>query len=49
MSHAAEIATVPDDVAEKVKMSGLGLLSAWAPQQMILSHPVRAVLFHTSQ
>ncbi|KAL5529835.1 hypothetical protein ACEPAF_6092 [Sanghuangporus sanghuang] len=38
MSHASHVATVPEHVAIKVKASGLGYLSKWLPQQMILRH-----------
>ena len=34
------MAAVPDDVINKVKAYGKGLLSKWSPQQTILSHPV---------
>ncbi|EIN06280.1 UDP-Glycosyltransferase/glycogen phosphorylase [Punctularia strigosozonata HHB-11173 SS5] len=38
-SHASPMAVIPDSVAEKVKNSGVGVLSQWSPQQDILSHP----------
>ena len=41
VSHASPIASVPDDVVEKVNNCGIGMLSSWAPQQAILSHAVR--------
>lgn len=40
LGHASFMATIPDEVKEKVKAYGKGLLSAWAPQQLILDHPV---------
>jgi len=40
MSHGSPDASVPDDVATKVKAYGYGLLSQWSPQQTILSHRV---------
>ncbi|PSR79623.1 hypothetical protein PHLCEN_2v6924 [Hermanssonia centrifuga] len=40
MSHGSPVAQVPDSVKEKVKASGLGLLSPWSPQQAILAHSV---------
>ncbi|KDR78382.1 hypothetical protein GALMADRAFT_138474 [Galerina marginata CBS 339.88] len=30
---------IPDGLAEKVKASGLGMLTRWVPQQFILNHP----------
>ncbi|OJT10140.1 UDP-glycosyltransferase 73C1 [Trametes pubescens] len=39
LSHASPMAVVPDDVKEKVKAYGKGLLSSWSPQQTILEHP----------
>ncbi|KAI0631464.1 UDP-Glycosyltransferase/glycogen phosphorylase [Trametes polyzona] len=39
LSHASQTATVPDDVREKVKAYGKGVLSPWSPQQTILEHP----------
>ncbi|GJE88818.1 glycosyltransferase family 1 protein [Phanerochaete sordida] len=39
MSHASQLAHVPDEVKAKVKASGTGLLVPWAPQQAILEHP----------
>lgn len=35
------MAVVPDEIKEKVKAYGKGLLSPWSPQQTILEHPVR--------
>ncbi|OJT12307.1 UDP-glycosyltransferase 73E1 [Trametes pubescens] len=40
LSHASPIATVPDEIKEKVKAYGKGILSPWSPQQTILEHPV---------
>ncbi|KAI0631466.1 UDP-Glycosyltransferase/glycogen phosphorylase [Trametes polyzona] len=39
LSHASQMATIPDDVREKVKAYGKGVLSPWSPQQTILEHP----------
>ncbi|EIW63123.1 UDP-Glycosyltransferase/glycogen phosphorylase [Trametes versicolor FP-101664 SS1] len=39
MSHASPLATVPDEVKEKVKAYGKGIMSPWSPQQTILEHP----------
>ena len=40
LSHASPLAVVPDEIREKVKAYGKGVLSAWTPQQLILDHPV---------
>ncbi|KAL1942712.1 hypothetical protein VTO73DRAFT_4952 [Trametes versicolor] len=39
LSHASPMAVVPDEIKEKVKAYGKGLLSPWSPQQTILEHP----------
>ncbi|KAL7281193.1 hypothetical protein ACG7TL_004501 [Trametes sanguinea] len=40
LSHASPFAGVlPDDIVNKVKAYGKGLLSQWSPQQTILEHP----------
>ncbi|EIW63121.1 UDP-Glycosyltransferase/glycogen phosphorylase [Trametes versicolor FP-101664 SS1] len=39
LSHASPFAVVPDDIREKAKAYGKGIISAWTPQQMILDHP----------
>ncbi|KAI0674842.1 UDP-Glycosyltransferase/glycogen phosphorylase [Trametes maxima] len=39
LSHASPVAVVPDEIKEKVKAYGKGLLSPWSPQQTILEHP----------
>ena len=39
LSHASPFAVIPDEVKEKVKVYGKGLLSSWSPQQLILDHP----------
>ncbi|KAL5527981.1 hypothetical protein ACEPAG_6782 [Sanghuangporus baumii] len=38
MSHASIVASVPEHVSVKIKASGVGYLSKWLPQQMILRH-----------
>ncbi|KAH9895042.1 UDP-Glycosyltransferase/glycogen phosphorylase [Cubamyces lactineus] len=40
LSHAPYTEHIPDQVKEKVKIYGKGLLSSWSPQQTILEHPV---------
>ncbi|KAI0943612.1 hypothetical protein AcW1_002736 [Taiwanofungus camphoratus] len=40
MSYASRWAVIPDTVVQKVNHYGLGFLSAWSPQQLILAHPV---------
>ncbi|KAF8965577.1 CobB/CobQ-like glutamine amidotransferase domain-containing protein [Flammula alnicola] len=37
--HASPFAKISEKLVEKVKSSGLGLLTKWAPQQYILNHP----------
>ncbi|EJC97777.1 UDP-Glycosyltransferase/glycogen phosphorylase [Fomitiporia mediterranea MF3/22] len=37
-AHASPFATIPDEVKEKIKASGLGYSSNWLPQQAILDH-----------
>ncbi|TBU44934.1 UDP-Glycosyltransferase/glycogen phosphorylase [Dichomitus squalens] len=40
MSHASPFAgPIPDEIKEKVKAYGKGILSPWTPQQLILDHP----------
>ncbi|TCD71967.1 hypothetical protein EIP91_000099 [Steccherinum ochraceum] len=39
LSHGSPRAQLTDQFREKVKHSGLGLLSTWSPQQTILLHP----------
>ena len=34
------MAAVPDEVKDKVKAYGKGIVSPWTPQQLILDHPV---------
>ena len=42
-AHASPFATVTDETKQKVADSGLGYMSNWLPQQMILNHRVRCV------
>ncbi|KIJ46278.1 glycosyltransferase family 1 protein [Sphaerobolus stellatus SS14] len=37
-AHASPHAVIPDQLVQKVQESGIGLLSKWAPQQLILAH-----------
>ncbi|PAV19566.1 UDP-Glycosyltransferase glycogen phosphorylase [Pyrrhoderma noxium] len=37
-SHASPLAVIPEEVTAKVKVSGLGLMAPWLPQQMIFHH-----------
>ncbi|KAI1796353.1 UDP-Glycosyltransferase/glycogen phosphorylase [Ganoderma leucocontextum] len=40
LSHASPFAAkIPDEITEKVKAYGKGVLSPWTPQQLILDHP----------
>ncbi|KIJ46333.1 glycosyltransferase family 1 protein, partial [Sphaerobolus stellatus SS14] len=38
LAYASRMAKIPDRITEKVQETGLGLLSTWAPQQLILCH-----------
>ncbi len=40
LSHASPFASIPNEIREKVKAYGKGVLSPWTPQQLILDHPV---------
>ncbi|KIJ46021.1 glycosyltransferase family 1 protein, partial [Sphaerobolus stellatus SS14] len=39
-ARASPRASIPDGILQKVQDSGIGLLSMWAPQQLILAHKV---------
>ncbi|KAJ7813740.1 hypothetical protein B0H14DRAFT_2604649 [Mycena olivaceomarginata] len=39
LCHASPLAVMPDALLEKIKASGIGMTSTWAPQQFILTHP----------
>lgn len=39
MAQASPFCQFPEEVAAKVKASGIGLITPWAPQQAILEHP----------
>ncbi|PPQ89308.1 hypothetical protein CVT25_000375 [Psilocybe cyanescens] len=39
LSYASPWAKISDDLAQKIKATGLGLISKWVPQQYILTHP----------
>ncbi|KAF4610327.1 hypothetical protein D9613_010450 [Agrocybe pediades] len=38
-AYASPFANLPEELLQRVKASGLGLISKWTPQQYILSHP----------
>jgi len=38
-AHASSSVEISEQLIEKVKLSGLGKLTAWSPQQLILNHP----------
>lgn len=40
MAHASPFARVPVEIDRKAEATGLGLLTTWAPQQLILNNPV---------
>ncbi|KAJ7904930.1 hypothetical protein B0H13DRAFT_1881517 [Mycena leptocephala] len=39
LCHASPLAVMSDALLEKIKASGIGMTSTWAPQQFILTHP----------
>ncbi|KAJ7671889.1 UDP-Glycosyltransferase/glycogen phosphorylase [Mycena rosella] len=39
LCHASPMASVSDKLLSKIKDSGIGMASAWAPQQFVLTHP----------
>ncbi|KAI0743908.1 UDP-Glycosyltransferase/glycogen phosphorylase [Daedaleopsis nitida] len=39
LSNASPAAQIPDEIKDKVKTYGKGVLSPWTPQQLILDHP----------
>ena len=39
-AYASPSANISEQLIEKVKSSGLGMLTKWSPQQFILNHPV---------
>ncbi|KAG6809307.1 hypothetical protein H0H92_000751 [Tricholoma furcatifolium] len=39
VGHASPFAQIAPELSEKVKASGIGLLTPWCPQQFVLSHP----------
>ena len=39
-AHASPFAKISEQLTEKVKLSGIGKLTTWSPQQFILNHPV---------
>ncbi|KAF8583175.1 glycosyltransferase family 1 protein [Ramaria rubella] len=50
LSHPTTRALIPSGITERIKESGLGLLSTWSPQQTILNHPATGwILTHCGQ
>ncbi|KAJ7887433.1 hypothetical protein B0H13DRAFT_892025 [Mycena leptocephala] len=39
LCHASPFAIVPDALSDKIKSSGIGMVTRWAPQQFIITHP----------
>ncbi|GLB39043.1 putative UDP-glucoronosyl and UDP-glucosyl transferase [Lyophyllum shimeji] len=39
LAHASPFARISAELSDKVKASGLGMLTPWSPQQFILNHP----------
>ena len=39
-SHGSPFASIPDEFMQKVQDYGLGIVSRWSPQQLILMHEV---------
>ena len=40
LAHASPRAKLSEQLTERIKSSGLGMLTSWSPQQFILNHPV---------
>ncbi|KAF8572743.1 glycosyltransferase family 1 protein [Ramaria rubella] len=50
LSHPTARALIPPEITERIKESGLGLLSTWSPQQTILNHLATGwILTHCGQ
>ena len=47
LAYASSYAKLSEKQAEKISLSGLGLITTWSPQQFILNHPVLYLLFLT--
>ena len=47
-AHASPFAKISEQLIEKVKLSSLGKLTSWSPQQFILNHPVLLPYFYLS-
>ena len=41
LAHPSRFAIIPEDVKMRVDAYGKGLLTLWAPQQLVLNHPAR--------
>jgi len=49
LAYASLSAQLSEQQMEKIKSSGLGMLTTWSPQQFILNHPVLYLRFYLSQ
>ena len=46
LSYASSYATLSEQQAEKIQLSGLGMITKWSPQQFILNHPVLHPIYY---
>jgi hypothetical protein len=44
LALASPRAKISEQQVERIKLSGLGMLTTWSPQQFILNHPVLYLL-----
>ena len=47
-AYASPFAKISEQLIEKVKLSSLGKITSWSPQQFILNHPVLFPYFYLS-
>lgn len=40
LAHGSPMAVISQELTDRVNESGIGHLSSWTPQQLILNHPV---------
>ena len=40
LANPSPIATLSEQLVERIHLSGLGMMTKWSPQQFILNHPV---------